>query len=194
MIDRLSNIDQELFLLMNSMHNDFLDPVIFFMTDTKAWLPLYIFMLYYIVKAYRKESWMILIGIAITILLADQLTTSFMKPFFARPRPSHEPSLDGLVHIVNGYRGGKYGFASSHAANTFGVATVFYLLFRRERWSIVIFLWAAFVGFTRIYLGVHYPGDIVVGGIIGALAGFATFRLYRWSSIKLQKRKTPSSE
>lgn len=99
-----------------------------------------------------------------------------MKPFFARPRPSHEPGLAGLLHLVNGYKGGAYGFASSHAANTFGVAMFIYLLFRsRYAWISAIFVWAAVMSYTRIYLGVHYPGDIFAGALVGSACGVAAF-------------------
>jgi undecaprenyl-diphosphatase len=146
-------------------------------------------------KDFRKEWWVPLIGIALAILLADQITSSLMKPYFARLRPSQEPALVGIVHLVrdyNGeiYRGGLYGFASSHAANTFATATFFTLLFRaRHRWIYWLYLWAAGMTYTRIYLGAHYPGDILVGGIIGAASGFAGFSVYRW----IRKKREASS-
>lgn len=115
---------------------------------------------------------MVLAGAGLTILLADQITSSIMKPYFARLRPSHDPALNGLLHLVNGYKGGLYGFASGHAANTFGIATFFWLLFRsRYNWIGLLFLWAVAVTYTRLYLGVHYPSDILVGGTIGILSG-----------------------
>jgi undecaprenyl-diphosphatase len=116
-----------------------------------------------------------------------------MKPYFTRLRPSHEPSLEGLVHLVEGYKGGTYGFASSHAANTFGTAMFLYLLFRiKKSWIVWLFPWAAFVSYTRIYLGVHYPGDIVGGAGVGLLCAWFSFKLcmllYKW----IEKRKTPT--
>lgn len=181
MIEKLQEIDEAVFLFLNKLHAPWLDPIMLFATKTFVWLPLYLFLIYLIIKDYRRESWMILIGVALTIVLADQITSSFMKPFFARLRPSHDPDLEGLVHLVNGYRGGKYGFASGHAANTFGTATFLWLLFRNTRpWIRWIFLWAAFMTYTRIYLGVHYPGDILVGGLIGALAGWTGYKFSVW--------------
>jgi undecaprenyl-diphosphatase len=112
-----------------------------------------------------------------------------MKPYFARLRPSQEPYLQAFIHIVNGYKGGKFGFASSHAANTFGVATFFFLLSGKKRkWMVLLFPWAALVTYSRIYLGVHYPGDIVVGALIGMLAALAGFACYLWIK-KLYTRK-----
>ena len=125
MLEQLKEWDLQLFLFLNQFHASWLDPVIFFITRTESWIPLYILLLYLIFRQYKKAGWLVLIGIVVTILLADQITSGLMKPFFLRLRPSHEPSLEGLLHLVNDYRGGTYGFASSHAANTTGVAFFF---------------------------------------------------------------------
>jgi undecaprenyl-diphosphatase len=130
----------------------------------------------------------VLVCIALTILLADQITSTFMKPFFSRLRPTHDPELENLVHIVNGYRGGKFGFASSHAANTFGLAMFVFLLFRnRSKHVAWIFLWAAVVAYSRIYLGVHYPGDIIVGGFVGMICAFGCYHLFKWITVVIDK-------
>jgi len=199
MLDQLIELDKKLLVFLNSFHAPWLDPIVYFSTQTLAWLPLYILLLYLIIKEYKKESWIILLGVVLTILLADQFTTSFMKPYFERPRPSHEPTLQGLVHLVNRfngeiYSGGQYGFASSHAANTFGTATFFFLLFKtKKKWIGWLFLWAATMSYTRIYLGVHYPGDILVGGIVGVLSGISGFKFQKWLGQYVAKRKTPST-
>ena len=112
-----------------------------------------------------------------------------MKPFFERLRPTHEPGFDGLVHTVYGYRGGKFSFSSGHAANTFGIATIAWLLFRtRIRLIGLIFLWAALVSYTRIYLGVHYPGDILVGASIGVSLGWIIYKILMIILDRLSKR------
>ena len=168
MIEWLIYIDKQLFLALNELNAPWLDPIMVFISGKLEWVPLYGFLLYLLIKQYRWQSLYFLIGIAITILLSDQLTSGFMKPFFARPRPSHDLEISQLVHIVNDYRGGKYGFASSHAANTFAVATYFFLLLRKHFPAIIwIFAWCTLVSYSRIYLGVHYPGDIIVGAMIG---------------------------
>jgi len=107
--------DEQLFLWMNSFHSPWLDPVMLLITKTAFWMPLYVVLLYLIFTHYKKEGWLILAGIGLAILLSDQITSTLMKPLFERLRPSQEPALQGFVHIVNGYRGGLYGFASSHA-------------------------------------------------------------------------------
>jgi undecaprenyl-diphosphatase len=190
----LIELDKKLFLFLNGLHHPFLDPVMFYATKTFFWLPLYLFLIFLIFKNYKKDAWFILLGAALTIVLADQITTSFMKPFFARFRPSQEPSLQGLVHLVNGYLGGLYGFASSHAANTFGTAIFVWLVlksfYQKVAW---IFIWAVFMTYTRIYLGVHYPGDIVVGASIGLACGWVGYRFSRWLINRFGKARSIST-
>jgi undecaprenyl-diphosphatase len=193
MIDAIIEFDKELFLFFNGMHAPWLDPVMEVCSEKEASIPLYAFLLYHIYGAYKRRTWGILLSIVILIVMTDQFTTTLMKPFFERPRPSHEPTLQGLVHLVNGYSGGKYGFASSHAANTFGLAMFLSCLLKREKpWISWLFLWAAFVSYTRIYLGVHYPGDIIVGALIGILFGWLVFKLYIHTRTLVEKRRASS--
>ena len=194
MIDQLIELDRELFLFLNGVHAPWLDPIMVLLSITLVSMPLYLFLFYHILKEYKIDSWAVLLGIGLTILLADQITSGLMKPFFARLRPSWEPTLQGLVHLVNGYKGGMFGFASSHAANTFGTAAFLSLLFKNKKpWMLWLFLWAAVVSYTRIYLGVHYPGDILAGGAIGILCGWLSFKFYSRLKALVEKRKTPST-
>jgi undecaprenyl-diphosphatase len=184
-MDDLIELDKKLLIYLNSLHTNWLDPVMMLFTQTLFWLPLYALLLFIMIRTYGKTSWIPLLGIALTIFLADRITSGLMKPYFARFRPSQEPSLKGLIHLVHGYTGGLYGFASSHAANTLGTATFFWLLLRdRHKWIVLLFPWALIMTYTRIYLGVHYPGDILVGGLIGIASGWAGYKLFhalqRW--------------
>lgn len=189
MLEQLLELDKEIFIYLNGHNSPFWDSVMLFITDKLVWIPLYAYLLYLIFKDYGKQGWIIAAGIVLTIVLADQVTSTIMKPYFARLRPSHEPSLQSLIHIVNNYKGGKYGFASSHAANTFGIATFLFLLFRKTRkWIIMLFVWATVVTYSRIYLGVHYPGDILVGAIVGIISAFLGFYFYKWLNGILEKR------
>ena len=192
-LHNLMELDRRLLVWLNSFHTSWLDPVVYYTSQTLFWLPLYFFLVWLIIKDFRKEWWIPIIGIVVTILIADQVTASIMKPFFARLRPSQEPALQGIIHLVkdpNGeiYTGGLYGFASSHAANTFGTATFFTLLFRsRHRWIGWLFLWAVLMTYTRIYLGVHYPGDIAVGTIVGVTGGLVGISVYKWIRRKVDQ-------
>jgi undecaprenyl-diphosphatase len=181
MIEQLKQWDEQMLVLLNSFHTPLLDPVMLLITRTDFWIPLYAGLIYLIFTKYRKEGWLVMAGVAITILVADQTTSSIMKPFFQRLRPSQEPGLRDIIHIVNDYRGGLYGFASSHAANTTGIALFCFLLFRRTyKWIGLIFIWTIIMTYSRIYLGVHYPGDILVGAIVGIMSGVAGYRFYLW--------------
>ena len=178
MIDNLLELDKEIFLYLNGLHLPWLDHPIFIFTNTLTWTPLFLVLLYMMTKHYRQQTWVFLIGLTVAIILSDQITTSLMKPFFMRWRPSRDPELAGLVHTVKGYTGGKYGFASSHAANTFATATFVFVLLRKIRpWIFLLFAWALFICYTRIYLGVHYPGDLLAGGLVGALIGWALAKI-----------------
>jgi undecaprenyl-diphosphatase len=176
-VEELLELDKRLLLFLNGWNSPFFDSVMLTLTETFVWTPLYATLIYLVIKIYGKSSIWILLGVALTILLCDRITSGFMKPFFARLRPSHEPSLEGLLHLVNDYRGGLYGFASSHAADTFGVAMFVWLSLKKYyRWIWVVFVWAALMTYTRIYLGVHYPSDILVGALIGMTLGWLSFK------------------
>lgn len=189
-MDFLINLDKFITLYLNSLHSDFFDPIMFFISGKKEWIPFYIVL---VGAVFYKRDWkqalLILAGIGVTIALCDRISSGFFKPFFERYRPSQDPEIMNLIHIVNNYRGGKFGFVSSHAANTFGIA-VFLLNIFKKRWvSFGLISWALVVSYSRVYLGVHFVGDILCGGILGSLLAFVTYKLYLYSTYKLNLNK-----
>ena len=177
-METLIDWDKKLLLFLNGFHAGFLDPVMYLISQELFLLPLFLYLLYVIQKKYQKATWIILLGVAVTLLIGDQITSTLMKPYFARLRPSHDATLQGQLHLVKDfsgtiYYGGLYGFASSHAANTLGVALyLFFFLRPFYRRVGLLFLWAAAMTYTRIYLGVHFPGDILVGAGVGVFAAW----------------------
>lgn len=195
-MDTILEIDKELLIWINSFHTDWLDPIMLLLTKTAFWTPLYLLFIYLIFKNLESHQWISILGALLTVLLADQVTSSIMKPLFERLRPSQDPAIQNLLHLVVDskgeiYRGGLYGFASSHAANSFGISTFMWLLFKdKSKWIGLCFLWAAMLTYTRLYLGVHFPGDILVGGLVGVLSAWVAFRLSTKAKNKLAAKDT----
>ncbi len=169
MIDKLDVLDTRLFLWLNSHHSPFWDQFMYFVSGKAEWIPLYLILAAYIIYRYKFQSILILIGAIIAVSAADQLAVHAFKNVFERLRPSQDPEIASLVHIVNNYRGGLYGFVSNHAANTFALATFLILLIKNKWFRLFILCWALLVSYSRIYLGVHYPADILGGALLGML-------------------------
>lgn len=174
MIEYLIGLDRNLFLLLNGLHSPFWDSVMVFASGKLTWLPLYLLLVYLIYRRHGLSTVWWLLSIAVVVLLADQVSVHAFKNVFLRLRPCHDPELTGLIHQV-GRCGGRFGFVSSHAANTFGVATFLSLVFSRRWATLLLLLWATFVSYSRIYLGVHFPADVLVGGVLGAAIGTAVW-------------------
>ena len=173
--------DQQLLLLLNGSDSLFWDGLMWIATSTYIWIPLAIILLYIIFKNNTtKESFIILGLLILLVILSDQISSGFCKPFFARYRPTQDPELMYMIDIVNGYRGGKYGFISSHASNTFAIATFMALVLRNSSSIASLFVWAILCTYSRIYLGVHYPGDILFGIILGISIASALYILYQF--------------
>ena len=164
------NIDLSILYWINGHYNDWLDVFFWYVSRSNTWIPLYALLVG--LMAWKYRSWktviLILIGFGIAVGLSDWTCSGVLKPLVCRLRPTHEPGIDPL-HLVRGYTGGRYGFCSSHAANTMSVALLFCLLYRNKIATVGLMTWVALNCYSRMYLGVHYPSDIMVGLLMGSL-------------------------
>lgn len=180
MLETLLNIDRALTLSLNGSDSLFFDGFATAVTATATWIPAAIVLFCVIVRAGEmREILLTILAIGLCLLLADQVASSVFKPMIARPRPAGDPELMYLIDVVNGYRGGKYGFFSSHASNTFAVATFMSLLVRYRAFTFSLVVWALLNCWSRVYLGVHYVGDITAGTIWGIIVGYGVYWLFR---------------
>lgn len=179
MLEQLIDLDTRLTLALNGSTSLYLDGLAVTLTATLTWLPAALVLLYVLVKNNDTVNLLLtLLTLALCILVADQVASSVFKPLVARYRPSNDPALMHIVDIVDGYRGGRYGFFSSHAANTFAVATCLGLIVRHRGLTFMLVAWALVNCWTRLYLGVHYVGDLLCGTIWGVFTGWALHLLY----------------
>ncbi len=182
MIDWLVAQDKDAMVLLNlaSQHSVGLDFFFWMISQIAIWIPVLLAFIFVLAKDKGKEAFLIVGVVVLLFLLCDQVSSSVLKPLIARPRPSHDPSVSEMLGYVFNYRGGAFGFPSSHAANSFGFAVFSALLFRHRLYTCVALTWATLCAYSRIYLGVHYPGDILVGTVIGIAIGFLCHSLYQY--------------
>lgn len=185
-MEALGTLDERFFLFLNGLHTDWMDKVMIAVTQMWVWLPLYLLMIYWTVKQYGKRCWWIFIALGIVVLCSDQLSAHVCKPLFQRLRPCYNVDLQDLIYLPKGMAGGKYGFVSSHAANTFAIAAFMTAALRKNRaWvGIVLYLWAFISSYSRIYLGFHYPGDIFCGAVLGILVGLIFWKVFQLVLLK----------
>ena len=177
--------ERDAFFLLNGSDSSFFDHFMWLYSGKAVWLPLALFLLVVLVykRGWREAFWLVLM-IALTITLCDQFASHVCKPIFTRFRPTHHPDFMDQVKVVFGYRGGKYGFISSHAANSFGFAMLLALIFRNRWLTGSLFLWATLNAYSRIYLGVHFITDIIPGALSGLFFGWVVYSLYRLGVVR----------
>ena len=179
-MEELIHFDKELLLWFNGSDSLVMDSVIMTLTTATTWIPMYLALFYVVLKSNStvRDILLVLAGAAACVLLAGTIDDTIVKPLVARWRPGRDPEIGMLVDTVDGYRGGNYGFFSAHAANTFSIAIFMSLLMRQRLLTIFLVCWSLLNCYTRLYLGVHYPGDITVGLIWGSLVGFGVYKGY----------------
>lgn len=192
MLEKLIHIDTEVLLAINGWHAPWADTLMWIISAKATWIPLYVLLIGLLIWRYRQPvptavKWLqrvpacvvMIVVIALAVGAADFIASGILKEWVARPRPSRVPELEGVLHLVNGYKSGRYGFVSSHAANTMACALLFSLIWRNKIATYGLMLWVAANCYSRMYLGVHYPLDILGGLTVGALVAVGAFALLR---------------
>lgn len=165
--------------MINGAHSPFFDRLMFAISDRWVWIPSYAILLYLIIDPAGKRRWKTAALVIATIYLADKISVYAFKEVFQRLRPTHTEGTREFLHLVNGYRGGKFSFVSSHATNCFALSMLTSRILRLRPVTLTLFLWAAIVSYSRVYLGVHYPGDVTGGAILGTTVGYLASLLAR---------------
>ncbi|MBO5013298.1 MAG: phosphatase PAP2 family protein [Paludibacteraceae bacterium] len=192
MLEQLLHIDTEVLLAINGWHAPWADTLMWIISAKATWIPLYVLLIGLLIWRYRQPiptavKWLqrvpvcvvMIVVIALAVGAADFIASGILKDWVARPRPTRVPELEGVLHLVNGYKSGRYGFVSSHAANTMACALLFSLIWRNKIATCGLMLWVAANCYSRMYLGVHYPLDILGGLTVGALVAVGAFALLR---------------
>jgi undecaprenyl-diphosphatase len=180
MLEYLNDIDADALLAINGLNDAFQDAFWWMVSAKWSSALLLLAILWILLHQNRRHALLAVVMIALAVLLADQVSSGLIKHLVERLRPTHDPSLENAVHVINGYRGGMYGFVSSHAANFFAVSTLLTLVMRHRLVAFSLFTWALLQCYSRMYLGVHYPGDILGGLLVGLLVGWLVWQLMRW--------------
>ncbi len=183
MFELLKGYDRNLLLGINSHHNEWIDVVMFYISEIWICLPLFIYWVSLFIKKYEIKKVIILLFFLVALITLTDQTSNRVKHSVKRYRPTHNLEIKDQIHTVNDYQGGQYGFFSGHAANTFGIAMLLFLLFKEH--SILIrssfFVWAGITAYSRLYLGVHYPSDILVGIVVGLIWGYVIYQLIQFT-------------
>ena len=179
MIDFINELDQSLLFAANGNHTPFLDDFMYVVTGKLVWIPFYAFLIFLMQRRFGwKRTGIALVGIVLMILMADQICSHVIRPFVCRLRPSNPDNpISQFITLVHGVKGGRYGFPSCHGANTAALATFLIMQFRTRAIAITMILWMLLLSYSRVYMGVHYPTDILVGWLVGSFSAMTIWIL-----------------
>ena len=191
MLEQLIELDNRIFLTLNGSDSVYWDALMWIISDKLTWVPMLLVLLYVLAK--NCEGWgewlLMVLALALVVVVADRVSSGLIKPMVARWRPTHAAEFVHSIDTVYGYRGGRYGFVSSHAANTFAVAVFLWLLLRSKMVGLSLVAWAMISSYSRVYLGVHYPGDIFCGALLGIASGALVYAGFSYAERHLCGQK-----
>lgn len=181
MLHNLESLDESLFLLLNGKHNAFFDVIMYWASNQFIWIPLYVWLFYFLYRHFRLTAWYYAFWLILLELTSDQLSSHLIKNWIRRPRPSHVSSLMPYIHLSPAGPGGEYGFVSGHACNSVALAVFVWLTLSPGYHGLrrALLLWAGLISYSRVYNGVHYPGDVLAGALLGALIGCGFASLFK---------------
>ncbi len=183
-VETLINLDKQILFAINGFSCTPADYFMLFITSKWSGIPIFIFSVFYLIYKNNTKAALIMIGaVLLTFCITDRLAVILFKETFERLRPTHDPTTSGIINILEG-KGGLYGFISNHAANCFGFAYITSKFIKKRWYTIPIFVWATLVAYSRVYVGKHFPGDVICGALFGIFIGFIVYKLYIWITNK----------
>jgi undecaprenyl-diphosphatase len=180
-MNKLLQLDKELFKIINyDGHSEFLDSIMPFIRNQNSWMPLYLFMFVFALSNFKKSTWWWVFFAAGTVIISNFISSDIIKENFFRLRPCHDPELADSIKVLVTYRPQSSSFTSSHATNHFAMGTFFYFTLSKfiGKWGLLFFFWAFIICYAQVYIGIHFPLDVISGGLIGFVFGYLSARSF----------------